>query len=135
MNKDEVLTQNHELPSIMAVDDKPELLATISNVLRNHYKVIAVTSGNAALRAIEVHTPALFLLDIEMPGMDGCELAKKIREHGQFSQTPILFLTSKATRGHVISAVANGGNDYLIKPIDSSLLLGKIQYHLSKAEL
>lgn len=122
--------QSHELPLILTVDDKPELLTTISSVLRSHYKVIAVTSGNAALKAIETHTPALFLLDIEMPGMNGYELAKKIREHSQFNNTPIIFFTSKATREYVLSAVAHGGNDYLVKPVDSSLLLGKIQHHL-----
>lgn len=124
-----------EQPLILAVDDKPELLAAISSVLRTQYKVIAVASGNAALKAIEAHTPALFLLDIEMPGMDGYALAKKIREHDRFRRTPIVFLTSKATREHVINAVTHGGNDYLIKPVDSSLLLGKIQHQLNGAKI
>lgn len=123
----------NEPPLIITVDDKPELLTAIRSVLCQQYKVIAVTSGAAALKAIETYTPALFLLDIEMPVMDGYELAKNIRMNGRFEKTPIIFFTSKASREHVINAMAHGGNDYLLKPVDSNILLGKIQHHINEA--
>lgn len=123
-----------EIPLIISVDDKPGLLTAINSALKSRYKVISVTSGMAALKAIEVHTPAIFLLDIEMPVMSGYELATKIRKNEKFKKTPIIFLTSMASREHVINAIAHGGNDYLVKPVDSNILLGKIEYYLNEAK-
>lgn len=123
-------TQVREKPVILAVDDKPELLTTITSVLQSKYRVIAVTNSSSALKAIEAHYPALFLLDIEMPVMNGYELAEKIRENNKFKKTPILFFTSKATREHVIGAISHGGNDYIVKPVDKDVLLKKIELHL-----
>jgi len=122
--------QNMEKPVILAVDDKPELLTAIASILESEFKVIAVTSGRAALNVLEKRTPRLFLLDIEMPRMDGYELAKVIRRQKRFESAPIIFLTGKSTRNDVVAAIKNGGNDYLLKPVEKELLLGKIQKYL-----
>lgn len=114
-------------PIILAVDDKPELLTAIVNMLNEHYTVIALTSGEAAIKAIEKHTPVLFILDIEMPVMDGYELAYRLRSEKRFEKTPIIFLTAQSSREHIVSAVMSGGNDYLVKPVSKDLLLNKIQ--------
>lgn len=121
---------NNEKPVIFAVDDKPELLAAIAGMLKDRFTVICVTSGKAALNAIKKHTPDLFILDIEMPLMDGYELAGLIRKHKNFERTPIIFLTGRSTRSDVITAVVNGGNDYILKPVEKELLLSKIQNFL-----
>lgn len=115
---------------ILAVDDNPQLLTTITSMLENDYRVIAATSANAAIKAMRKFTPALFLLDIEMPEVNGYELAKIIRDKKEYKKTPILFLTSKASRDYVMTAVAYGGNDYLLKPVDKAILLSKIQSNL-----
>lgn len=117
---------------ILAVDDKPELLATLTNMLSKEYKVISVTSAEAALKALEKHVPNLFLLDIEMPDINGYDLAGMIRKSKKFENVPILFLTSKNTKGHVMTAMKSGGNDYLLKPVDKQMLIMKIEQHLAK---
>jgi len=122
--------QNMEKPVILAVDDKPELLTAIVSILEGEFKVIAVTSGRAALNVLEKHTPGLFLLDIEMPRMDGYELAKVIRRQKRFESAPIIFLTGKNTRDDVIAALKNGGNDYLLKSVEKELLLENIRKYL-----
>lgn len=119
-----------EKPIILAVDDKPELLTAVVSMLEERFKVIAVTSGKAAIKVIEKYTPELFLLDIEMPQMNGYELAKIIRKDKRFQSSPIIFLTGKGTRDDVIAAIKNGGNDYIIKPVDKELLVSKMKQYL-----
>lgn len=127
----EVIFYDAQKPIILAVDDKPELLSSIVGMLKNKFTVIAVTSGTAALKAIEKRTPRLFLLDIEMPQMSGYELAGMIRKQQQYAKTPIIFLTGKGTREHVAMAIKYGGNDYIIKPVTEELLVNKITKFLS----
>lgn len=124
--------QVDEKPIILAVDDKPELLTAIISVLEDKYRVMAVTDGKNALKVIEKHSPELFLLDIEMPGMDGYELAELIRMDTKYIKTPILFLTGVNTRESVMTAITNGGNDYLLKPVDSNLLINKLSQYMRK---
>ena len=77
---------------ILAVDDAPFFLTTLKNCLRHApYKLFCVTSGAAALRFLKENEPSLFILDIEMPQMNGHELARRIKENGH--RAPIIFLT------------------------------------------
>lgn len=117
-------------PVVLAVDDKPELLTVITSMLQDDYRVISVTSGQAALAAIKRHTPALFLLDIEMPVMDGYELATKIKDDPKCAKKPIIFLTGNRSREHVNAAMALGIDDYVVKPPDKDTLIKKIKGHI-----
>lgn len=122
--------QTTEKHIILAVDDMPPLLSVVVSMLQPQYNVMAVTSGIAALKVIEKHTPSIFLLDIDMPQMNGYELASQIRANAKFQNTPIIFLTAKGTRDDVITAIQHGGNDYMVKPVDKEMLIGKIQRYL-----
>ncbi|MDR1736236.1 MAG: response regulator [Oscillospiraceae bacterium] len=115
-----------EKPVVLAVDDKPEILTSVTGVLGSHYKVIAVTSGAAALEAARKYRPALFLLDIEMPEMNGLELAKALRELPEHKDTPLMFLTDNSARDNVLAAKALGVREYFLKPVNKELLRGKI---------
>jgi len=101
---------------ILAVDDIPESLSFISNVLKNHFKVFRVTNAKTALKVLGTHKIDLFILDIEMPEINGYELAETIRATSQYKKTPIIFLTSNSLREHVEKAKKVGANDFLIKP-------------------
>ncbi|MDR0320364.1 MAG: response regulator [Treponema sp.] len=115
--------------SILAVDDTPLSLNLLKVALQTtEYKITCVNSGRLALRFIKRNNPDLFLLDIEMPEMDGYELAKKIKESGQIA--PVIFLTASATKGCVKKAAEAGAVDYIVKPIDSRKLLAKIKKYL-----
>ena len=111
--------------SILAVDDKAFFLDSLKTcLLDTHYKLTGVTSGKAALNYLQKHTSNLFILDIEMPGMDGFELAKNIRSRGH--KAPIIFLTANSTKEHVIKAIKAGAADFLVKPINKNQVLARI---------
>jgi len=109
--------------TILAVDDMPEILSFVNSALKKHYKVIAVPSGKAALNVMKSQKPDLFLLDIDMPEMDGFELLMIIRTSAEFSKTPVVFLTGNSSRDHVTAAMLNGCNDFIVKPTTYEYLL------------
>ena len=94
----------------------PEMLSFVNNALKNNYKIIAVPSAKAALNVIKTQKPDLFLLDIDMPEMDGFELAGIIRSTEEFEKTPLVFLTGNSTRDHITVAMALNCNDFIVKP-------------------
>ena len=111
--------------NILAVDDKAFFLDTLKRALQGtEYKLTCLTSGSAAMKFLENHTPNLFILDIEMPEMDGYELAHKIRECDK--NAPILFLTGNATKEYVKKAIMAGAADFIVKPITQKQVLERI---------
>jgi len=114
---------------ILAVDDTSFFLVILKKNLQNtRYKINCVTSGRDALKYLEKHRADLFLLDIEMPGMNGFELAAKIREKGH--KEPIFFLTGNAKKEYFAMAMKAGATDFIIKPIKRDVLITKIRKYL-----
>ena len=114
---------------ILAVDDTAFFLTILKKILQDtRYKLTCVSSGRDALKYLEKSQPDIFLLDIEMPGMDGYELAARIKESGQ--KAPIIFLTGNAKKEYLAKAVKVGAVDFIIKPINKDVLLGKIRKYL-----
>jgi len=124
----EILPETKKM--ILAVDDMPEILMQVNQVLGEKYKVIGVTGGAAALKFLQDKKPDLFIFDIDMPGMDGCELARTVRRMEKHNLTPIIFLTGNSSREHVLNAMKAGGNDFIVKPADSYTLMTKVGKHL-----
>ena len=115
--------------SILAVDDTAFFLTMLKNNLQDTgYKLTCVISGGDALKYLEKRQPDLFLLDIEMPGMDGYELAAKIKETK--CKAPIIFLTGNAKREYLTSAVKAGAVDFIVKPINKKNLIVKIKKYI-----
>jgi len=115
---------------ILAVDDTAFFLSILKKILSDEqYQLTCVSSGRDALIYLEKHQPDIFLLDIEMPGMDGYELAAKIKETGQ--DAPIIFLTGNAKKEYLAKAVKVGAADFIIKPINKEVLISKIHKYLS----
>jgi len=117
---------------VLAVDDMAESLSFVSNVLKDYFKVFRATSGKTALKVIEVQNIDLFILDIDMPEMNGYELAKKIRSNAAYAKTPIIFLTGNSTRDHITKAIQAGGNDFVIKPASYETLLNSVSKQLKR---
>jgi CheY-like chemotaxis protein/HPt (histidine-containing phosphotransfer) domain-containing protein len=124
--------ENIESPSdikILAVDDTTFFQTILKKVLQDsRYKLTCAASGREALKYLEKHTANMFLLDIEMPGMDGFELATRIREKGH--KEPIIFLTGNAKKEHLAKALEAGATDFIIKPINKEILLAKIRKYI-----
>jgi CheY-like chemotaxis protein/HPt (histidine-containing phosphotransfer) domain-containing protein len=114
---------------ILAVDDTAFFLTILKKILQDtRYRLTCVSSGRDALKYLEKNQPDIFLLDIEMPGMDGYELAARIKESGQ--NAPIIFLTGNAKKEYLAKAIKAGAVDFIIKPINKDVLLGKIRKYL-----
>lgn len=118
---------------ILLVDDTPQNLVALEVVLEDlDCELDSVTSGNAALAKLLKEDYALVLLDVQMPEMDGFEVAKIMRSHQRTQTVPIIFVTaiSKETR-FVQQGYRSGAVDYLFKPIDPQLLQSKVSFFLS----
>jgi len=111
---------------VLAVDDMPESLSFISNVLKNHFKVFRVTNGQTALKVLKTQEISLVILDIEMPDMNGYDLAAAIRKIPAYAQVPIIFLSGNSTREHILKAKQVGAVDFLIKPASYESLLSSV---------
>jgi len=115
---------------VLAVDDMPESLSFISNVLKNHFKVYRVTNGQTALKVLKTQDISLIILDMEMPDMTGYDLAAKIRKIPAYAKVPIIFLSGNSTREHILKAKQVGAADYLIKPTNYEALLSSVIKHM-----
>jgi CheY-like chemotaxis protein len=114
-----------EPKSILAVDDTAFFLTVLKTTLQHtEYKLTCVRSGEDALKFLEKRHADLLLLDIEMPDMDGYELAVNLRKSGQ--KAPIIFLTGNAKKENVTKALAAGASDFIVKPINKDVILAKI---------
>ena len=120
------------MTKILLVDDDKNLLSMARVQLERHYEVITALSGEDALGMLnEGLTPGIVLLDIDMPGMNGYELAYTVRQSANHAKTPIVFLTGNSSREHVINAMQAGGNDFVVKPVNQELLLTKVGKYLA----
>jgi CheY-like chemotaxis protein len=118
---------------ILVVDDEPGLTRLVKLNLEKsgHYVVRAENVAAAALAAAEEFEPDLILLDVMMPGIDGGELANRLRASPQCSSVPIIFLTAAALKEEVIERGGLiGGLPFLAKPVDVSEILSCLRQHL-----
>jgi len=121
--------ESNTVKSILAVDDDAYSLDTFKAALKDvPCKIIGATSGLSALSVLNKITPDLFVLDIEMPGMNGIELAAEIRAQGQ--DAPIIFITGKSTKEYVQKCMEAGASDFIVKPINPQDAAGRIQKFL-----
>ena len=110
---------------LLAVDDQAVHLNALKAILADTpYKLICLSSGEDALRYLDKNKPDLFILDILMPGMDGFELAQRIKESGQTGK--IIFLTGTATRETITKALMAGAADFIVKPAIKEVVNKKI---------
>ncbi len=116
-------------PLVLVVDDSVTVRKVTSRLLeRNGMNVITAKDGVDAMSVLEEHIPDLMLLDIEMPRMDGFEVATRVRNDPRLKDLPIIMITSRTGQKHQNRAMAIGVNDYLGKPYQESVLLERIAY-------
>ena len=114
--------------TIMVVDDSITIRKVTTRFLeRNSYKVVTAKDGVDAVQKLQDFTPALILLDIEMPRMDGYELASHVRNNTRLKNVPIIMITSRTGDKHRQRAMDIGVQEYLGKPYNESELLSHVQ--------
>lgn len=114
---------------ILIVDDKPENIFTLKTILELHsFPTDTALSGEEALKKILKNAYALIILDVQMPGMDGFEVAEAISGYSKAGDVPILFLSAANTdKKFITKGYSSGGMDYITKPIDPDILLLKVK--------
>ena len=118
-------------PRILCVDDDRVTLRAIERSLLTHgYMVLTADSGNRALQTLQSAKPDLILLDAMMPGMDGYEVCARLRQNQELNSIPVIFVTSLEQKEDKAKAFALGAADYITKPIQKEMLLGKVASHL-----
>jgi DNA-binding response OmpR family regulator len=119
--------------SVLVADDDPRLLKLVQrNLELNGYRVLTAMDGNNALRMAEAEELDLLLLDIMMPGMDGRDVCRRVRD---FSTVPIIILTARDAEEDKVSGLDAGADDYLTKPFGSMELLARVRAALRRAQL
>ena len=117
---------------ILVVDDEPSLVDAVATSLRYEgFEVTEATTGRAALVAAQELDPALVILDVMLPDLDGFEIAKRLRADG--ITTPILFLTARDTLEDKAEGFAAGADDYLTKPFSLAELVMRVRAILRRA--
>ncbi len=117
--------------TILIVDDSPENLLVLSELLRPQYRVLAATSGEGALRvAGNAPRPDLILLDVMMPGMDGYSVLTRLRDNPVTRDIPVVFLTALTDAGDEERGLALGAVDYITKPIKPAVVLARVRTQL-----
>lgn len=119
---------------VLIVDDVPDNLAVLHDALdESGYTVLVATSGAAALQRAEQAVPDIILLDAMMPGMDGFEVARRLKALAPTAHIPIVFMTGLTETEYLVAALESGGVDYVTKPIKPKEVLARMQVHLKGA--
>lgn len=119
--------------TVLIVDDDSDTLFTINEIVQAcECKTILASSGTESLRALEKTVPDLILLDIMMPGMDGFQTLKKIKENKRWATIPVFAVTAKAMLEDKEVILRHGFDDYIPKPVNAGIMAFKIEKLFSK---
>jgi DNA-binding response OmpR family regulator/DNA-binding CsgD family transcriptional regulator len=134
------MTMNETLPDrshsdvVLIVDDVPDNLSLLHDALdESGYTVLVATNGESALQRAVQALPDVVLLDAVMPGMDGFEVARRLKARADTAHIPIIFMTGLTETEHVVAAFQAGGVDYVTKPIRAAEVLARMKVHMGSA--
>ena len=120
---------------ILIVDDNPTNLKLVAYLMKaNGYAVSTAIDAQAALAEISAKRPALILMDVQLPGIDGLELTRRLKADPETRDIIIVAVSAFAMKGDHDKAIAAGCDDYVTKPIDTRSLPSTIAGHLSRVE-
>lgn len=113
-------------PTVLLVDDNPELLEAISTELADLYRVVTAINGKDALEVLKLETIQLIVCDVMMPILDGYEVCKYVKSNLEYSHIPVILLTAKNTLRSKITGLELGADAYIEKPFDVEHLFVQI---------
>ncbi len=120
----------------LIVDDVPENLALLSDALSEAgYTVLVATDGLSALERLTMVIPDIILLDAVMPGIDGFETCRRIKQMEEVRHVPVMFMTGLTETEHVVQGFEAGGLDYVTKPIEPAEVLARVATHIRNARI
>jgi two-component system phosphate regulon response regulator PhoB len=114
--------------NILVVDDEEDILELVRyNLDREGYTVTCAASGEAALEAAAARPVDLIVLDLMLPGIDGLEVARRLRQSAENKDTPIVMLTAKGEEADIVTGLELGADDYVTKPFSPRILIARIK--------
>ena len=123
------------IPTLLIVDDNPENLTVLGEILQSEFRVRAATNGLRALELAAIEPrPALALLDVMMPGMDGYELLARLRADAATADIPVVFVTAMDTSVDEEHGLALGAADYITKPLRPAVVMARVRTQLQLRE-
>jgi DNA-binding NarL/FixJ family response regulator len=121
---------------VLVVDDSPETLRMLTDALEEAgMTVLVAREGDYALSIIERVLPDIILMDAIMPGTDGFETCRRLKQNKALAHVPIIFMTGLSDTEHIIQGLEAGGVDYVTKPLVPGELLARIRVHLANARI
>lgn len=120
---------------ILCVDDEPNNLAALRQILKDEYALAFARNGEEALRAAEKHRPALILMDVQMPDIDGYEVCRRLKQNPSTEAVPVIFVTSRSEILDEKAGFDAGGVDYITKPLFPMIVQARVHTHLSLVQV
>jgi DNA-binding NarL/FixJ family response regulator len=121
---------------ILVVDDTPDTLGFLTEAIEQaDLTVLVAVDGESALELLGQITPDLILMDAVMPGLDGFETCRRLKQVPHLSHLPVIFMTGLSDTEHVVKGLEAGGVDYLTKPIIVDELIARVRVHLTNARV
>ncbi len=121
------------MPSILIIEDEPELVKVLRSYLENAgYQVLSAYRGDTGLSTWEHKRPDLVIIDLNLPGMDGLDVAREIRRK---SDTPIIMLTARVEETDQLIGLELGADDYITKPFSPRLVVARVRALLRRSDL
>ncbi|MFB9243108.1 response regulator [Massilia antarctica] len=125
-----------ERQTILIVDDVPANIGVLVDFLEEkQFRVLVARDGEEALARCQLVKPDLVLLDVMMPGIDGLETCRRLKQHSETVHIPVIFMTAMTDSDNVVAAFEAGGVDYVTKPIRITEVLARIHTHLALREM
>ena len=125
------MVEGSRKPKVLIVDDTPENIQVLMEMLKDQYTIVAAINGEKALKmAVAEPMPDLILLDIMMPGMDGYEVCRKLKADEQVQHIPIIFVTAKTEVEDETLGFELGAMDYITKPFSIPVVKARVKAHL-----
>jgi PleD family two-component response regulator len=128
MFKGATLSQNNA--SILIVDDTPANIEVLNEILRHEFKTYFALNGSDALHKAGIIMPDLILLDVMMPGIDGFEVCRRLKEEERFREVPVIFITALGQSDEESRGLRLGAADYITKPFNPELVLLRVRNHI-----
>ncbi len=123
------------MKTVLVIDDEPELLRLLDyNLTKAGYLALQARDGPSGLAAVRKHAPDLVILDVMMPGLDGLEVCKALRNDPATAALPILMLTAKTEESDRVLGLELGADDYVVKPFGVRELLARVKALLRRRE-
>lgn len=114
--------------TILIVDDEEDIIELIKYNLKNEgYSILTALSGEQAMKMAKQFSPDLIVLDLMLPGIDGLEVTKYLRNDEQTQDIPIVMLTAKGEETDIVTGLELGANDYISKPFSPKVLVARIR--------